>query len=172
MGTLEPSELRIGTAERQDAVEALGEHFAKGRLDTEEFEERTAAAYGARTAGELHELFRDLPGGAPTTALPAPLPFAHPPAAPPIHPLRHAPDAPFGREVATGIPYSDRQRAVAGLLQILLPCGVGRFYSGHSGVAVAQLITSFFLIGMIWSFIDGIVILAGRPTDRYGRPLR
>jgi hypothetical protein len=30
----------------------------------------------------------------------------------------------------------------------------------------------FFGVGVIWSFIDGIVILAGRPTDPQGRPLR
>jgi len=33
------------------------------------------------------------------------------------------------------------------------------------------LLTVFFGIGVIWAFIDGIVILAGRPTDGNGRPL-
>ena len=133
MGTPEPSELRIGTAERQHAVQALGEHFAKGRLDTEESEERTAAGYGARTAGRAPELFRDLPGAAPTTALPAP--FAVRAARPRRRCTRSAtpPTHRSGVSVATGIPCSDRQRAVAGLLQIVLPCGVGRFYSGQTG---------------------------------------
>lgn len=177
MGTPEPYELRIGNAERQGAVDALGEHFAQGRLEADEYEERISAAYGARTAGELHELFRDLPAAQPTAALPAPLPYAGPAAAPmpllpPMHPPHPALDAPYGREPTTGIPYSDRQRAVAGLLQIVLPFGIGRFYSGQIGLAVAQLITSLFFIGLIWSFVDGIVILTGRPIDQYGRPLR
>ena len=37
---------------------------------------------------------------------------------------------------------------------------------------MAQLVLSIFGFGVIWAFIDGIVILAGRPTDPYGRPLR
>ncbi len=35
---------------------------AEGRLNTEELEERLAAAFGARTAAELSELVGDLPG--------------------------------------------------------------------------------------------------------------
>ena len=61
---------------------------------------------------------------------------------------------------------------VAGLLQLLLPFGIGRLYSGHIGIGVAQLVLSLFGIGVLWAFIDGIVILAGRPTDGHGRPLR
>lgn len=58
------------------------------------------------------------------------------------------------------------------MLQLVLPFGFGRFYSGHHGIAVAQLLRSLIVIGAIWAFVDGIVILAGRPTDPYGRPLR
>jgi hypothetical protein len=53
--------LRIGTAERQRAVELLREHTSAGRLELEEFEERVAAAHQARTAPDLDGLFRDLP---------------------------------------------------------------------------------------------------------------
>jgi len=52
---------RIGDAERERAAEALGEHFAAGRLDRSEFDVRLDAAYEARTAAELQELFADLP---------------------------------------------------------------------------------------------------------------
>lgn len=84
------------------------------------------------------------------------------------------PAAPFGREPYSGRPYSDRQRIVGGLLQMFLPFGVGRFYTGHTAMAVAQLLVTLFTFGLgaIWSFIDGIVILAGNPTDPDGRPLR
>lgn len=53
--------IRIGDSEREQAVTALGDHFAAGRLTHEEFEERTTAAWSARTAGDLEPLFADLP---------------------------------------------------------------------------------------------------------------
>ena len=55
------AELRIGDTEREAAVAALGEHFAAGRLEKEEYDERTAAAWTARTSGALAPLFDDLP---------------------------------------------------------------------------------------------------------------
>jgi Domain of unknown function (DUF1707) len=55
-------ELRIGDAEREAAVTALGEHYAAGRLSKDEFDERTAAALTAPTQSALVPLFLDLPG--------------------------------------------------------------------------------------------------------------
>lgn len=54
-------ELRIGDAEREAAVTALGEHFAAGRLTKEEYDERAGLAWAARTASALWPLFADLP---------------------------------------------------------------------------------------------------------------
>jgi hypothetical protein len=54
-------ELRIGDAERESAVAALGEHYAAGRLNKDEFDERTAAALTAPTQSALAPLFLDLP---------------------------------------------------------------------------------------------------------------
>jgi hypothetical protein len=54
-------ELRIGDAEREAAVVALGEHYAAGRLSKDEFDERTAAALTAPTLSALAPLFVDLP---------------------------------------------------------------------------------------------------------------
>jgi hypothetical protein len=172
MSTSDPRPIRIGNAEREAAVRALGDHYAQGRLDQDEYEERVTAAYAARTSGDLAPLFEDLPGGdeQPTTVLAAP-----PTVAAPLSPAaRHPHDlaAPYGRDPATGAPYSDRYKVAAGVMQLLLPFGIGRFYTGHTGIAVAQLVLSFAGIGLLWAFIDGIVILAGRPTDRHGRPLR
>ena len=89
-------------------------------------------------------------------------------------PGSYDPAAPYGWDPITGRPYSDKQKIVAGLLQIFLPFGVGRFYTGHVGMGVAQLLVTLFTLGFgaIWPFIDGIVLLAGSPTDREGRPLR
>jgi hypothetical protein len=55
-------EMRIGDAEREAAVTALGEHYAAGRLTKEEYDERAAKAYTARTSSDLRPLFFDLPG--------------------------------------------------------------------------------------------------------------
>ena len=63
---------------------------------------------------------------------------------------------------------------VAGLLQILLPLGIGRMYMGDVGLGVAQLVVTLVTcgIGALWPFIDGIIILVGDPVDSDGRPLR
>ncbi|MTE13736.1 DUF1707 SHOCT-like domain-containing protein [Nocardia aurantiaca] len=56
-----PPTVRVGTAEREQAAAALGEHFAAGRLDVAEYDDRVGRAYAAKTAGELAALFGDLP---------------------------------------------------------------------------------------------------------------
>lgn len=64
-------QLRIGDAERNDALEVLGEHFAEGRLDREEYDERCQQALAARTASDLTPLFTDLPGRRPAALVPS-----------------------------------------------------------------------------------------------------
>jgi Domain of unknown function (DUF1707) len=59
--------LRIGDAERDSAIAALGDHFAAGRLNTEEFEERVDQAIRARFNDDLEPLFVDLPRTAEPT---------------------------------------------------------------------------------------------------------
>lgn len=161
MSPPEPRRIRVGDADREAAVAELGEHLTRGRIDAHEYAERTAAAFAARTDDELARLFVDLPR--PYTP---PAPYAFPMPAPP------ADDAPYGRDPRSGQAYSDRRQVLAGVLQLVLPFGAGRFYSGHIGMGVAQLLLSFLFVGVLWSFIDGLVMLAGRPTDPYGRPLR
>ena len=86
------------------------------------------------------------------------------------------PGAPFGIEPKTGLPYSDKQKLVAGLLQIFRGgFGVGRFYTGHTQTAVIQLIVTWVTCGLggIWPFVDGIMILVDdNPLDANGLPLR
>lgn len=62
------TDLRVGDAERDAVASALHEHFAQGRLDREELDERLAAALSAKTVGNLREVTRDLPGGQDTLA--------------------------------------------------------------------------------------------------------
>lgn len=57
--------MRIGDAERDEAVGMLREHHATGRLSAEEFDDRMSKALTARTQSELTELFLDLPDPRP-----------------------------------------------------------------------------------------------------------
>jgi TM2 domain-containing membrane protein YozV len=84
------------------------------------------------------------------------------------------PAAPYGVHPVTGIPYSDKNKLVAGLLQILIPLGIGRFYIGDTRTGVWQLVVTVLTcgIGALWPFIDGIIILATDSVDAQGRPLR
>jgi len=58
--------LRVSDAERQAVADRLAEHFADGRLDQAEFDERVGRAMNAKTRADLAGLFDDLPEtGAP-----------------------------------------------------------------------------------------------------------
>jgi hypothetical protein len=54
-------EHRASDAERQAVVRRLERALRDGRLTVHEFDERTHAAYAARTRGELDDLTEDLP---------------------------------------------------------------------------------------------------------------
>ena len=81
----------------------------------------------------------------------------------------------YGVDPRTGLAYSHRSKVVAGLLQLAIGgLGIGRFYMGHSGLGVAQILVTVFTCGFgaLWGLVDGIVILAGEPRDAEGLPLR
>jgi TM2 domain-containing membrane protein YozV len=83
--------------------------------------------------------------------------------------------SPYGVDPVTGEPLSDKTKMVAGLLQILLGgFGAGRFYTGHTGLAVGQIAATWLTcgIGGIWPLVDGIMILVNGGTDAQGRKLR
>jgi hypothetical protein len=162
----EAGNLRIGTAERESAVKLLSDHMAEGRLSLEEYEERMSAALEARTQADLRPLFDDLPAPHPWFMQPpAPVvPALPPPAGPPMY-FHAAPPPAFAGE-------SDKNQLAAGILQLLLPFGIGRFYTGHTGIGLAQLLTAPLFIGVVWSWIDGILFLVNGGTDAQGRRLR
>ncbi|HET9142764.1 DUF1707 domain-containing protein [Actinophytocola sp.] len=62
---INPSDIRIGDAEREDAIRKLGEHMSDGRLGVDEYGDRTARVATAKTRGELLDLFNDLPDPRP-----------------------------------------------------------------------------------------------------------
>jgi Domain of unknown function (DUF1707) len=53
--------IRASDSDRERVVEVLRQAYTEGRLDLEEFDERTTAAYAARTWDGLRELTSDLP---------------------------------------------------------------------------------------------------------------
>jgi hypothetical protein len=67
-------DLRVGDAERESTATALREHYAQGRLSTDELNERLDAAFSATTHGQLERVTDDLPHIQPA-------PPARPPAA-------------------------------------------------------------------------------------------
>ncbi|HZR49171.1 MAG TPA: DUF1707 domain-containing protein [Streptosporangiaceae bacterium] len=93
--------IRASDLDREGVVTILRDAHAEGRLTLEEFDERTTAAYAARTWGDLADLTVDLPvrpalslreqgqQGMPT--LPAVSPEATPPVPRP-RPPRRGPD--------------------------------------------------------------------------------
>lgn len=141
---------------------------------------------GAPSAYEVHP---------PAPAYPQNLPAPYsPPAYQPVPAYRPVPMA-YPVDPLTGQPFSDKSKITAGLLQ-LLPAilfglgGIGRLYAGNIALGVVQLVVTvlgwicfwcgFVLIvplfgyaaAWVWFVVDGIVMLAGRPLDGQGRPLR
>ncbi len=57
--------LRIGTTDREAAVDALSEHTRAGRLSAHEYEDRSEAAKRAITWADVDSLFADLPAPHP-----------------------------------------------------------------------------------------------------------
>ena len=59
--------MRASDQDRDKVSEVLRDAYAVGRLSRDEFDERSVAAYSARTWGELHDLTADLPAPAPAS---------------------------------------------------------------------------------------------------------
>ncbi len=122
------------------------------------------------------------PGYPPPQPYPGYIPYAGYPGNAPD------PQAPFGRDPATGVPLSEKSATTAGLLQLFLGLfGIGRFYIDSTQIAVAQLCVGLFgtvltlfcffgfpilLGGIIWAIVDAIMMFTGSVQDNYGRKLR
>ena len=72
MAEFQRSDIRVSDSEREDALGKLGEHMSAGRLDIDEYGERSARVTAAKTRGELLDLFGDLPEPRPAFGQPAP----------------------------------------------------------------------------------------------------
>ncbi|MFJ6741264.1 TM2 domain-containing protein [Streptomyces sp. NPDC091279] len=106
------------------------------------------------------------PGGYPQGGYPPPGGYFPPPGT-----YTGDPNAPYGYD-QFGRPFSEKSKIVAGVLQLFLgSLGVGRFYTGHIGLGLAQLFTCG---GCgVWALVDGIIMLTSNQiTDSDGRVLR
>jgi TM2 domain-containing membrane protein YozV len=129
-----------------------------------------------------------------------PNPIGPPPSGDPVYPAQPYgypaypgpgygidPEAPYGRDPATGKPLSDKSVVAAGCLQLFFGIfGVGRFYIGSTAIGGVQLALTllglvltigfvgfFILFGVgVWAFIDALMMFTGTVTDAHGRKLR
>lgn len=70
MSEYQPSDIRVSDVEREEALTKLGEHMSAGRLDIDEYGERSAKVATAKTRGDLLGLFGDLPEPKPAFGRP------------------------------------------------------------------------------------------------------
>lgn len=112
----DPSNIRIGDAERTSALDALGEHLSSGRIDLDEFGTRSAQVTQARTVADLRALFTDLPAPHPT------LPGVAPVIRQAAQPIPAAPSTPARPEDSRspGQRFAGAAVAISGILAVVL----------------------------------------------------
>ena len=133
--------IRVSDAERNTVAELLGQHYADGRLDQAEFDDRISRTMAAKTRGDLAGLFDDLPENGPSGA---------------------GPSGPAD----TPVPYRGPRRRggiVRALLLVLLVFICANF-AWHAFTSL------FFIQPLVWAFVIVAVILlvnrSGRRRDR------
>lgn len=136
--------IRVSDAERNEVAELLGRHYADGRLDQAEFDERVSRTMAAKTRGDLVGLFDDLPETDP------------------------AGDDPAGPGEAPGpsLPYR-RQRRRGGLARPLLLLILVFICANLAWHAFTSL---FFIQPLVWAFVVvAVVLLVSRSHHRHDR---
>jgi hypothetical protein len=132
------ADLRIADSEREAAVTVLGEHMSAGRLNIDEYGERSAQVSTAKTRGEVRALFTDLPAPHPQFGTGIPGFGSGGPAAPMPAP---------GPQVAAPINRRPMRATIAGLVPLAALVAVGLYFITHYWI--------FFLI-------PAVVVLFGR----------
>jgi hypothetical protein len=135
--------IRVSDAERNSVAELLGQHYADGRLDQAEFDERISRTMAAKTRGDLAGLFDDLPEGGHAGAGPA------------------GPGGPND----PAVPYRGRRRG--GIVRPLLLLLIVFLCANFAWHAFTSL---FFIQPLIWAFvIVAAVLLVNRSSRRRDR---
>jgi Domain of unknown function (DUF1707) len=113
--------LRAADTDRAAVADALGRAMSAGRLSVEEYDDRLARAYAARTYGELTPLTADLPDQP--------------------HPVVHVPPAP----APTGAPADGGACAGSG------GHGAGGAHAWRSWAATSLIVLTVWLVSMVAS---------------------
>jgi hypothetical protein len=133
--------VRVSDAERNSVAELLGQHYADGRLDQVEFDDRISRTMAAKTRGDLAGLFDDLPETGPAEAAPA------------------GPGGPTG-------PYRGPRRrgGIARPLLLLLLVFICANFAWHAFTSL------FFIQPLVWAFvIVAVILLVNRSAHRHDR---
>jgi len=138
--------IRASDVDREAVVSTLREAYTAGRLNLDEFDERTSAAYTAKTWGDLRELTADLPVQ-PLLGTDIPDRDLQPVALPPLPP-RPEPEQDQEPQPAVGPP---RRSPVA----ILIPIAVWTLLVVHGSVGpgVVFLLIAVFALASIMATI-------------------
>ncbi|GAA2020294.1 DUF1707 domain-containing protein [Nakamurella flavida] len=120
----DPAVVRVGDTERNSALEALGEHLTAGRLDMDEYGERSARVTTARTVADLKSVFTDLP--APHPSLPGST-VARPSGASASPWTAAAPSPPAGPDTGA-VARSRAQKTVAVVTALSVPIALILFF--------------------------------------------
>jgi hypothetical protein len=135
--------IRVSDTERNAVAELLGQHYADGRLDQPEFDDRISRTMAAKTRGDLSGLFDDLPETGPAGAGPA------------------GPGGPGGP-----VPYrgSRRRGGIVRPLLLLLLVFICANVAWHAFTSL------FFIQPLIWAFvIVAVIMLVNRSAHRHDR---
>ena len=133
--------IRVSDAERNAVAELLGQHYADGRLDQAEFDERVGRTMAAKTRGDLAGLFDDLPESGPAGA---------------------GPDGPAG----PAAPYRGprRRTGIGRALLLLILVFICANFAWHAFTSL------FFIQPLVWAFvIIAVIMLVNRSTHRRER---
>ncbi len=124
--------IRVSDAERNEVAELLGQHYADGRLDQAEFDDRVNRTMAAKTRGDLTGLFDDLPEPGPAGAGPA---------------------GPGGQN-GSAVSYRGRGRGgIARPLLLLVLLFICANFAWHAFTSL------FFIQPLIWAFVIVAVVL-------------
>jgi len=138
--------IRVSDADRERVTARLREHFAEGRLTSDELDERITATLSAKTFGDLRAVLADLPE--PGTV--APESWRQPPT----------------RATRGGYPYRHRPRVLPLLLIVLI------FALVLPGAGLA-LFTVFKLMLLVWlGFCLAGILAAALAAARFHRHVR
>jgi len=131
--------IRVSDADRNTVAELLTQHYAEGRLDQAEFDERVGRTMAAKTRGDLAGLFDDLPEA------------------------ESAPGPGAGGPGQAAVPYRARGRR-GGFLRPLLLVALVLICAN---IAWHAFTSAFFVGPVVWVLVAGALILLLARSHRH-----